>query len=149
MIYDYEKDNGFGYDPEEDWNTLCTRAEVTTNFTISKSDNNTYLVRGDSERFGKNAILFESFKKSECEAYVGRNGGTPTDKTMSCKGFRVTRKIKDGSFSVEFNLNGRQRKSIFPNFQRAAMFVWDMANNNDHGAMVNHKMCRVFGELCT
>lgn len=44
-----------------------------TNFNISKTDNNTYVVRGDSERFGKNAILFESYKKSDCDKYVMEN----------------------------------------------------------------------------
>ncbi len=119
------------------------------NFTISKCPTkDTYLVRGDSERFGKNAILFESYKKTDCEAYVERKGGTAKNKTMTCKGFRVTRKIKDGSYTVEYDLNGR-RKQAFPNFQQAAMFVFGMANNSNHGAIVNQKMCAVFGELCT
>lgn len=120
-----------------------------TNFTIDESNNNTYIVCGDSERFGKGAILFESFKKAECEAYVERNGGKAKNHTMSCKGFRITRKIKDGSYTVEFNLNGSRRKQVFPNFQQAAMFVWEMADNHEIGHEVNGKMCRVYRELCT
>lgn len=61
-----------------------TVGEIMTNLSISKTDNNTYLVRGDSKRFGKNAILFESYKKSDCKAYVKRIGETEKDMTLCC-----------------------------------------------------------------
>lgn len=37
-----------------------------SNFKIEKTDNNTYVVRADSDRFGKQAIVFESYSHREC-----------------------------------------------------------------------------------
>lgn len=44
-----------------------------SNFNIEKLDRGTFVVRSDSERFGKQAITFESFSRDECVDYIARN----------------------------------------------------------------------------
>lgn|GEM_PF-4474032 len=46
-----------------------------TNFNITATDNKTYIVKADSDRFGKQAIVFESYKYGECAEYVNNHGG--------------------------------------------------------------------------
>ena len=41
---------------------------------IVASSNRTYLVRATTERFGKDAVLFESWNWNECIGYLRRNG---------------------------------------------------------------------------
>lgn len=43
-----------------------------TNFRIEPTSNNTYLVYSDSERFGKDAIVFESWNRDDCVDYVSK-----------------------------------------------------------------------------
>lgn len=51
------------------------------NFKIEITNNNTFVIRADSARFGKNQIMFESYKKSECYEWAAQHGA----KIMSCK----------------------------------------------------------------
>ena len=44
------------------------------NVKIEATNNNTYVVRADTKRFGKNQIMFESYSKPECFEYVHQNG---------------------------------------------------------------------------
>lgn len=41
-----------------------------SNSRVERTDNNTWVVRGDSDRFGKDAILYESYAKNQAEAYA-------------------------------------------------------------------------------
>lgn len=41
-----------------------------SNSRVERTDNNTWIVRGDSDRFGKDAILYESYAKNQAEAYA-------------------------------------------------------------------------------
>lgn len=43
------------------------------NFRIYKTENNTFIVRADSERFGKQAIVFESYNTKECWQWIRDN----------------------------------------------------------------------------
>lgn len=52
------------------------------NCSIREVRNNYYQVIGDSNRFGKNAILFEGINKKECEDFCKKN------KCDMCKTFR-------------------------------------------------------------
>ena len=40
------------------------------NIVIEKTSNGTYVVKADSERFGEQEIMFESYCKSECVQYI-------------------------------------------------------------------------------
>lgn len=43
------------------------------NFHIYATENGTFIVRADSKRFGKQAIVFESFSTKECVNWVYNN----------------------------------------------------------------------------
>lgn len=45
------------------------------NIHIAVTDNNTILVKADTERFGKNAIMFEGRTFMECFDYIRRETG--------------------------------------------------------------------------
>lgn len=45
------------------------------NFRIEETSHHTYIVRSDSERFGKDAIVYESWKRNDCVDYVGSHRG--------------------------------------------------------------------------
>lgn len=118
-----------------------------------------YVVKGDSERFGIDAILYESYSLEQCEAYIIKNGGTAkvtaskvvdnakTVKSMKSKGFKVTEK-SNGNYVVDYKLSGKLRSVSCKNFCYAADFVWNMANTKEIGAEVNHRMCAFFGKRC-
>lgn len=40
------------------------------NIKIERTDNSTWVVRADSQRFGTGAIMFESFRYKEASAYA-------------------------------------------------------------------------------
>ncbi len=40
------------------------------NIIIEKTGNGTYVVKADTERFGKQEIMFESYRKAECVQYI-------------------------------------------------------------------------------
>ncbi len=42
------------------------------NIIVEKTSNNTYVVKADTERFGKQEIMFESYCKVECVRYIIR-----------------------------------------------------------------------------
>lgn len=53
----------------ENWETLVA-APLYKNLHVEKTAQGTYVVRGDSTRFGEDVILYESYKKSDCDAWV-------------------------------------------------------------------------------
>lgn len=55
--------------------------EYMRNFKVEATNNNTYVVRADSNRFGDYQIVFESYKKSECYEYAKNHGA----KVLACK----------------------------------------------------------------
>ncbi len=54
------------------------------NIKIEKTNNNTYVVKADTERFGKNEIMFESYKINDCIKYL---------KSFEKFGFKITENI--------------------------------------------------------
>lgn len=40
------------------------------NITIERTNNNTYVVYADTERFGKHEIMFEGISEEECKAFI-------------------------------------------------------------------------------
>ena len=64
------------------------------NFRIYKTENNTYIVKADSKRFGKQAIVFESFKLRECfdwifENYRNKDGKKITNSRWTDRVYRM------------------------------------------------------------
>ena len=51
---------------------IDTRSTQESNFRIEKTHNNTYAVRSDSERFGKNEITYESPNREDCLNYIAQ-----------------------------------------------------------------------------
>lgn len=51
---------------------IDTRSTQESNFQIEKTSNNTYVVRSDSERFGKNEITYESPNREDCLEYIAQ-----------------------------------------------------------------------------
>lgn len=49
-----------------------TRSTHESNFRIEKTTNGTYLVRSDSERFGKDEITYQSPKRLDCLNYIAQ-----------------------------------------------------------------------------
>jgi hypothetical protein len=53
------------------------------NFQIYKTDTNTFVVKADSKRFGKQAIVFESYNAKDCWKWIQGN-------YMNKEGKRIT-----------------------------------------------------------
>lgn len=43
------------------------------NTIIMKSDHRSFIVIGDTERFGKGVVLYESYKKADCLKYISKH----------------------------------------------------------------------------
>lgn len=54
------------------------------NIKIEKTMNNTYVVKADTERFGKQRIIFESYRINDCVKYL---------KSFEKFGFRITESV--------------------------------------------------------
>lgn len=54
------------------------------NINIEKTVNNTYVVKADTDRFGKQEILFESYKINDCLNYL---------KSFEKFGFKITKSV--------------------------------------------------------
>ena len=58
------------------------------NFRIYKTDNNTYVLKADSKRYGKQAIIFEHYNRKSVVAYMFenyRNKNGEIIKNLGCK----------------------------------------------------------------
>ena len=51
---------------------IDTRSTKERNFRIEKTSHDTYVVRSDSERFGKNEITYESWNREDCLNYIAQ-----------------------------------------------------------------------------
>ena len=51
---------------------IDTRSTQESNFQIEKTSNNTFVVRSDSERFGKQEITYESPNREDCLEYIAQ-----------------------------------------------------------------------------
>lgn len=65
-------------------------------------------------------------------------------KTMRLHGINVTHR-DDGTWLVSGKIEGKKWSEAFKSFNEAGECAFDMADNNDFGVDINHKMCRVFG----
>ena len=67
-------------------------------------------------------------------------------KIMRMHGITVTHK-DDGRWQVSGRIDGRGSKKwteVFDTFYEAGECAFEMADNNDFGRDINHKMCKVF-----
>lgn len=64
-----EVEDGF-FDLLEQQKEITRNPDGEHNFRIEKTDHNTYCVHSDSERFGKDAIVFESSVRGNCVNYI-------------------------------------------------------------------------------
>lgn len=66
-------------------------------------------------------------------------------KTMRKHGITVTHR-DDGTWMVSGRIEkgGRKWTEIHKSFQSAGEAAFEMADNNDFGREINHKMCEVF-----
>lgn len=53
---------------------MATYGMRSSNVRIEKSNNNTYLVFADTERFGMNEIMYESYNFYDCIKWLNANG---------------------------------------------------------------------------
>ena len=67
-------------------------------------------------------------------------------KKMTCHGITVTER-DDGTYLVSGRIDGEKWSEVHKSFQSAGESAFDMADNNDFGRDINHKMCRVFGKV--
>lgn len=68
--------------------------------------------------------------------------------TMRMHGITVTHR-KDGKWKVSGRIAGKGSEKweiICKSFNEAGSVAFEMADNNDDGAEINHKMCKVFGK---
>ena len=70
-------------------------------------------------------------------------------KTMRMHGITVTHK-DDGTWQVSGRIDGKGRRKwteVHKTFYDAGECAFEMADNNDFGREINHKMCEVFNRL--
>ena len=70
-------------------------------------------------------------------------------KTMRMHGITVTHK-DDGTWQVSGRIDGkgsRKWTEVHKTFYDAGECAFEMADNNDFGREINHKMCEVFNRL--
>ena len=64
--------------------------------------------------------------------------------TMTKHGITV-RHNNDGTWNVSGKDNGQRWSMTALSFNEAGQLAFEMADNNDLGREINHKMCEVFG----
>lgn len=64
---------------------------------------------------------------------------------MRCKGYEIT-ELKNGHFKIKLNDGYKTYQTVCNNFNEAGQWVFEMANNNDHGRYVNQMMCKKFNK---
>ena len=67
-------------------------------------------------------------------------------KKMTCHGITVTHR-DDGTWMVSGKIDGERWYEIYKSFNGAGECAFEMADNNDFGRDINHKMCKVFGRV--
>lgn len=67
-------------------------------------------------------------------------------KTMRMHGITVTQK-DDGTWTVSGRIDGEKWTETYKSFTEAGEAAFEMADNNDFGREINHKMCDVFGRV--
>ena len=70
-------------------------------------------------------------------------------KTMRMHGITVTHKA-DGTWQVSGRIDGKGSEKWSENcktFYEAGEIAFEMADNNDYGRDINHKMCKVFNRV--
>lgn len=64
-------------------------------------------------------------------------------KTMRMYGITVTHR-DDGMWQVSGRIDGKKWTEVYKSFQGAGECAFEMADNNDFGREINHRMCDVF-----
>lgn len=64
------------------------------NIRIEKTNNRTYVVKADTERFGIQSIMFESYSLEECKRYIGNEQYELVDKAIDEKTKKACELVK-------------------------------------------------------
>lgn len=80
------------------------------------------------------------------DEYVIDDSQKRESKTMRMHGITVTHKA-DGTWQVSGRIDGRKWTETHKTFLDAGECAFEMADNNDFGEEINHKMCEVFNRL--
>ena len=67
-------------------------------------------------------------------------------KTMRLHGITVTER-NDGTYKVSGSIGKNKWSVLCMSFYEAGSVTFEMADNNDFGREINHKMCKVFGRV--
>lgn len=81
--------------------------------------------------------------------YLIENPVQRKSKTMRMHGMTVTHKA-DGTWQVSGRIDGKKGKKwteVCKTFNEAGCIAFEMADNNDFGRDINHKMCKVFNRV--
>ena len=67
-------------------------------------------------------------------------------KTMRKHGITVSH-LDNGKWRVSGRIDGKKWSEEYKSFQEAGECAFEMADNNDFGCEINHKMCEVFHRI--
>lgn len=107
------------------------------NIIIEHTKNNYWIVKADTERFGKNEVLFEGINFNECLNYIWKNNGccNYTAEVLDCfntEKIWIIKHSKCGHYTFNQKVAGRLYGK---SFQRSRKFhVMDIIN-----AIVEHE----------
>lgn len=96
---------------KEGWETLES-TPLYKNMHTEKTAQGTYVVKGDSTRFGKDAILYESYKESDCDAWIEKE--TKKSKTTANAS---RRQRKHSTLSRRRNLTAARKLNACGSFE--------------------------------
>ena len=115
------------------------------NINISKTDNRTWVVKADTERFGIQEIMFESYKREECVKYAEQYGYVERKRNvrkLDYKGMSF-KENQDETFTVTSDKGKYQ--NVCATFGHATSWIYNMAANNDIGNEFVRKICEAYG----
>lgn len=95
------------WDLEPEFYNNSLDSSTVQNAYIEQTPQGTWIVRGDSERFGKNAILYEDHKKQKAASYLHK-----LNKSESAKNMAKSRYKADLNSGTDTNVGMRVRASV-------------------------------------
>ena len=117
------------------------------NVRIKKHSNGTWIVIADTERFGKNEIMYESYRKEDCVNYLRREGVCYYEGYVDDDESIIGQSC--GLYGMSIRRNKNEWKVADPDgthltadtFAEATLLLWNMAPNHDVSNMVCQKAC--------
>lgn len=99
----YCKEHNIGYYAERNSNLNSSlNCAAVQNAHVEQTPQGTWVVRGDSERFGKNAILYEDYKKQRAVSYLHKLNKSESAKNMARSRYKA-------DLNSETNAKGNMR----------------------------------------